>query len=201
MRERRTRFWEWISLYPIQGRLVKMEPLMPEHKEEVRTAFDCDSTAWSVLLVNPMGAGFEEYWSANRGAPPTERLPYVIRRLSDGQVVGVSTFLQPQSTVGGDWRDIPASRCARGLHQSGDKVANAGPCLQFGCSSRTVHGRCARMSAAKPLSQSWAQSRKEYSRPRHANLDRDISVTRSFSQYSTANGQPSKSGWSNALQN
>jgi RimJ/RimL family protein N-acetyltransferase len=29
----------------------------------------------------------------------------------------------------------------------------------------------------------------------------DISVTRSFSRYSIVNGQPSSSGWSNALQN
>jgi hypothetical protein len=67
-----------IPFHPIEGRLVKMEPLMPKHKEEVRAAIDCDPTAWSILLVNPMGAGFGEYWSANCGAPLTERLPYVI---------------------------------------------------------------------------------------------------------------------------
>ena len=90
-----------IPFHPIEGRLVKMEPLMPKHKEEVRAAIDCDPTAWSVLLVNPMGAGFEEYWSANCGAPLTERLPYVIRRLSDGQVVGVSTYFTAKAKHGG----------------------------------------------------------------------------------------------------
>ena len=90
-----------IPFHPIEGRLVKMEPLMSEHKEEVRAVIDCDSAAWSVLLVNPMGAGFEEYWSANCGAPPTERLPYVIRRLSDGQVVGVSTYFTAKAKHGG----------------------------------------------------------------------------------------------------
>ena len=90
-----------IPFHPIDGSLVRMEPLMPEHKEEVRTAFDCDPTAWSILLVNPMGAGFEEYWSANCGAPLTERLPYVIRRLSDDQVVGVSTYFTAKAKHGG----------------------------------------------------------------------------------------------------
>ena len=90
-----------IPFHPIEGRLVKMEPLMPKHKEEVRAAIDCDPTAWSILLVNPMGAGFGEYWSANCGAPLTERLPYVIRRLSDGQVVGVSTYFTAKAKHGG----------------------------------------------------------------------------------------------------
>ena len=90
-----------IPFHPIEGRLVKMEPLMPEHKEEVRAAVDCDPTTWSILLVNPMGAGFEEYWSANCGAPLTERLPYVIRRLSDGQVVGVTTYFTAKAKHGG----------------------------------------------------------------------------------------------------
>jgi RimJ/RimL family protein N-acetyltransferase len=90
-----------IPFHPIEGRLVKMEPLMPGHKEEVRAAVDCDPAAWSILLVNPMGAGFEDYWSANYGAPPTERLPYVIRRVSGGQVVGVSTYFTARAKHGG----------------------------------------------------------------------------------------------------
>ena len=86
-----------IGFHPLEGQIVRMEPLMPQHKEEVRAAIDCDPTAWSILLVNPVGAGFEEYWSANCGAAPTERLPYVIRRLSDREVVGVSTYFTARS--------------------------------------------------------------------------------------------------------
>jgi RimJ/RimL family protein N-acetyltransferase len=101
-RETQTRFQGVdIPFHPIEGRFVKMEPLMPEHKEEVRAAIDCDPAAWSVLLVNPTGEGFEEYWSANCGAPQTERLPYVIRRLSDGEVVGVSTYFTARAKHGG----------------------------------------------------------------------------------------------------
>lgn len=90
-----------IGFRPIEGRVVRLEPLMLPHKEEVRAALDCDPVSWSILLVNPMGAGFEEYWVVNCGAPETERLPYVIRRLSDGQVVGMSTYFMASAKYGG----------------------------------------------------------------------------------------------------
>jgi len=81
-----------ISFQPLEGGFVRMEPLAPEHKEEVRAAIDCDGASWSIMLVNPVGAGFEEYWSTSCGAPLTERMPYAIRRLSDGRVVGTSAY-------------------------------------------------------------------------------------------------------------
>jgi RimJ/RimL family protein N-acetyltransferase len=81
-----------IDFRPIEGRFVRMEPLTPEHKEEIRAAIDCDEASWSIMLVNPVGAGFEEYWSDSCGAPRTERVSYAIRRLSDGRVVGTSAY-------------------------------------------------------------------------------------------------------------
>jgi hypothetical protein len=96
-----------IPFHPIEGRVVKMEPLMPEHKEEVRAAIDCDPTAWSILLVNPMGAGFEEYWSANCGAPlafalrysslvirPSRPTYFTAKAMHGGVEIG-ATFLRP----------------------------------------------------------------------------------------------------------
>lgn len=85
----------------MEGHFVRMEPLVPQHKEEVRAAIDCDPASWSILLVNPMGAGFEEYWSANCGAALTERMPYAIRRLSDGRLVGMSTYFTALAKHGG----------------------------------------------------------------------------------------------------
>jgi RimJ/RimL family protein N-acetyltransferase len=90
-----------IGFQTLQGRFVRLEPLAFEHKEDVRAAIDCDPASWSILLVNPMGEGFEEYWLANCSAPPTERLPYAIRRLSDNQVVGVSTYFTASTRHGG----------------------------------------------------------------------------------------------------
>jgi RimJ/RimL family protein N-acetyltransferase len=90
-----------IGFHPLEGRLVRMEPLLPDHKEEIRAAIDCDPASWSIMLVNPVGAGFDEYWSASRGAAPAERLPYAIRRLSDGEVVGTSTYFMASAKHGG----------------------------------------------------------------------------------------------------
>jgi N-acetyltransferase len=90
-----------IGFQNLEGNFVRLEPLKFEHKEEIRTVVDSDPTAWSILLVNPIGSGFEEYWKANCGAPTTERLPYAIRRLSDAQVVGASTYFTTRLKHGG----------------------------------------------------------------------------------------------------
>jgi len=90
-----------LSFHPLEGRFVRMEPLMPRHKEEIRAAIDCDPASWSIMLVNPVGAGFEEYWSASCGAPPAERLPYAIRRLPDDRVVGMSSYFMASAKHGG----------------------------------------------------------------------------------------------------
>ncbi len=90
-----------IGFRPIEGRFVRMEPLTPQHKEEIRAAIDCDPASWSIMLVNPVDPGFDEYWSATCGAPLTERLPYAIRRLSDSRVVGTSTYFMASAKHGG----------------------------------------------------------------------------------------------------
>ena len=89
-----------IGFETLNGRFVRLEPFKPEHKGEIRAAIDCDPAAWSILLVNPIGPGFEDYWAANCGATSTERLPYAIRRLSDGQVVGASTYFTARTKHG-----------------------------------------------------------------------------------------------------
>jgi RimJ/RimL family protein N-acetyltransferase len=90
-----------MTFQTLEGSFVRLEPLKAEHKEEIRAVVDCDPAAWSILLVNPMGAGFEEYWAAKCKGPATERLPYVIRRLSDAQVVGASSYFTAKAKHGG----------------------------------------------------------------------------------------------------
>ena len=90
-----------IGFQPLEGNFVRLEPLKLEHKEDIRAVVDCDAAAWSILLVNPMGSGFELYWEANCGAPTAERLSYAIRRLSDAQVVGASTYFTAKLKHGG----------------------------------------------------------------------------------------------------
>ena len=162
-----------IPFHPIEGSLVKMEPLMPEHKEEVRAAIDCDPTAWSILLVNPMGAGFEEYWSANCGAPLTERLPYVVRRLSDDQVVGVSTYFMAKAKHGGV--EIGATFLRPDVRASfvnpETKLLMLGHAFNSGAVARPVHGRCTQRAQPSCCCKV-GRSKGRNTTARHPNLDR-----------------------------
>lgn len=83
------------------GRFVRLEPFAPELKEEVRAAIDCDAETWAIMPINPMGAGFDAYWSAACGAAPDQRLVYAIRSLADDRVIGTSTFYTSLANHGG----------------------------------------------------------------------------------------------------
>ena len=90
-----------LSFRPLEGRFVRLEPLNAGHKEAVRALIDADSAAWSIMLVNPVGAGFEDYWTATCGASPAERMTYVICDLSSGRVVGMSSYFTTSAKHGG----------------------------------------------------------------------------------------------------
>lgn len=80
---------------------MHLEAFAPELKEEVRQAIDCDPEAWNIMPVNPIGEGFDSYWSAACGAPVEERMTYAIRRCSDGRVVGMSSYYMALASQGG----------------------------------------------------------------------------------------------------
>ncbi len=67
----------------LKGRFVRLEPFEKRLKEEVRSAIDCHPDTWAIMPINPMGEGFEGYWSAACGAPANEQIAYAIRRLPD----------------------------------------------------------------------------------------------------------------------
>src|SRR5580698_10376056 len=81
-----------LAFQPLDGRFVRLEPFVPQLKADVRTAIDCDPETWAIMPVNPMGEGFEKYWSTTCGAPLDDRMAYAIRRCSDALVVGMSTY-------------------------------------------------------------------------------------------------------------
>lgn len=86
-----------LPFIPLDGRFVRLEPFAPALKDEVRAAVDCDPETWAIMPTSPLGARFEAYWTAACAAPPTQRLPYAVRRLADGRVVGTSTFYTAQA--------------------------------------------------------------------------------------------------------
>jgi N-acetyltransferase len=81
-----------LEYIPLTGRFLRLQPFAPDLKEEVRSAVDCDPDTWAIMPVNPMGGGFDVYWSAACGAPPDQRMAYAIRRRSDGCVIGMSSY-------------------------------------------------------------------------------------------------------------
>jgi N-acetyltransferase len=82
-----------IPFEQLDGRFVRLEPFVPELKAEVRAAIDCDPETWAIMPVNPMGEGFEKYWSATCGAWLDDRMAYAIRQRADARVIGMSTLL------------------------------------------------------------------------------------------------------------
>jgi RimJ/RimL family protein N-acetyltransferase len=86
---------------PLTGTFLRLQPFAPGLKAEVRSAVDCDPDTWAIMPVNPMGDGFDVYWSAACGAPTGERMAYAIRRRSDDRVIGMSTYYTGLTNQGG----------------------------------------------------------------------------------------------------
>jgi RimJ/RimL family protein N-acetyltransferase len=78
----------------LKGRYVRLEPITPDMREEMRGAVDCDPAAWEIMSINGCGEGFAEWWAmATRQSDSGERVVFAIRRLSDKRVVGTSSYL------------------------------------------------------------------------------------------------------------
>lgn len=78
----------------LKGRHVRLEPITPDMKDEMRAAIDCDPGAWEIMSINGCGEGFPEWWAtATRQTDAGERVVFAIRRLSDKRVVGTSSYL------------------------------------------------------------------------------------------------------------
>jgi RimJ/RimL family protein N-acetyltransferase len=81
-----------LEYVPLCGRFLRLQPFAPGLKAAVRAAVDCDPETWAIMPINPMGDGFDAYWSAACGAPPEQRMAYAIRRCNDDRVIGMSTY-------------------------------------------------------------------------------------------------------------
>lgn len=78
----------------LKGRYVRLEPITPDMKDEMRGAIDCDPAAWEIMSINGCGEGFAEWWAmATRQSDAGDRVVFAIRRLSDKRVVGTSSYL------------------------------------------------------------------------------------------------------------
>lgn len=79
---------------PLEGFGIRLEPYTPALKEELRPVLDGDAEAWDLFALSGQGEHFENWWaSLNRGMAAGTWVCYAIRRLSDGQLVGTTSFL------------------------------------------------------------------------------------------------------------
>jgi RimJ/RimL family protein N-acetyltransferase len=82
-----------IEIRNLEGRHVRLEPIVGEHRDDFRKAIDCDPESWEIMATSGCGENFEDWWAqALAGKRRGERITYAIRRLADGRVVGTSTF-------------------------------------------------------------------------------------------------------------
>jgi RimJ/RimL family protein N-acetyltransferase len=64
-------------------------------REAIRKLVEADPEVWSTMTVNPLIQGFDAYWGPMlEGIASGHRLAYAIRRLSDGSIVGTSSFME-----------------------------------------------------------------------------------------------------------
>ncbi|MEH0196922.1 GNAT family protein [Caulobacter sp. CCNWLY153] len=83
-----------LTIKPLEGRYVRLEPITPDLRDELRGAIDCDPSSWEIMSVNGCGEGFEDWWGALLGESDRgERVGFAIRRKSDGKIVGTSSYL------------------------------------------------------------------------------------------------------------
>ena len=77
----------------LENRWVRLEPFSPGLKEDARAAISVDPEAWSIMVSTAYGENFDPWWDGfvERMAAGRDT-PYVVRRLNDGQVVGVSSL-------------------------------------------------------------------------------------------------------------
>ena len=79
----------------LTGKWVQLEPITSGHRDGLRTAAD-DDRIWQFTLVVARGPEFDTWFDdvltqQNAG----RQLPFAVRRLADEQLVGSTSFLEP----------------------------------------------------------------------------------------------------------
>lgn len=92
----------------LEGRFVALEPMEERHREELRGAAGDGSSSWPYI---PIKGRYDDWVSDSIAAKEkVEALPYVVRRLEDGKLVGSTRYLNlsPKDRrleIGSTWYD------------------------------------------------------------------------------------------------
>jgi RimJ/RimL family protein N-acetyltransferase len=82
----------------LEGRVVRLEPFSEALREAVRLAMNCDPDTWSIMGASAAGEHFDAWWSAaETETAEGVRIPFAVRRLSDGAVVGTTSLMNIRS--------------------------------------------------------------------------------------------------------
>jgi RimJ/RimL family protein N-acetyltransferase len=86
----------------LEGRFVRLEPFNAVLREEVLTALNCDADSWAIVSSTAHGEHFDGWWRvAEAEMAAGARIPFAVRRLSDGAVVGATSFMTLRPAHGG----------------------------------------------------------------------------------------------------
>ncbi len=80
---------------PLEDRFVRLEPFAETLREEVRAALDCDQAAWDIMVAAAYGPHFDGWWASALAAMGRgDRIPWAVRRKSDGALVGTTSLYE-----------------------------------------------------------------------------------------------------------
>ena len=79
----------------LENRFVRLEPFSAGLEGEARAALNCDLEAWNGMVSAAYGEHFDAWWAAAlKGMASGSRIPFAVRRLSDGAVVGTTSLYE-----------------------------------------------------------------------------------------------------------
>ena len=80
---------------PLDGFVMRLEPLTSELKEPLRAAMAGHAADWELMATNGGGEAFDVWWAgALADMAQGHRIAYAIRRVSDGVVVGTTSMME-----------------------------------------------------------------------------------------------------------
>jgi N-acetyltransferase len=86
-----------ITAPTLTGKWVRLEPLAEEHREPLRAAAD-DDRVWQFMYLDGRGPLFDKpFDDALAQRAEGKRLPYAVRLLSTGELIGGTSYIEPNA--------------------------------------------------------------------------------------------------------